>query len=269
MTENINKKGIAYSCYYNTSRDGENFVAEHTLSYQFSGSLILNDGHTEYPSSIGSLRLIRRNQLMKFVKKPAEDDAFKSISIYLDQETLQHFAQEHHIRTSSGQVKKPVMNLTSTPLLEKYIHSINDYLQAGSFDDKALVEVKLKEGILLLIKSNSEVVDVLFDFSEPYKANLESFMNLNYHFNVKLERFAYMTGRSLATFKRDFEKQFGTSPGKWIMHKRLDEAYRLIAEKGRSGSEVYLDLGFEDMSHFSFAFKKQFGVSPSKVVVKL
>jgi AraC-like DNA-binding protein len=37
----------------------------------------------------------------------------------------------------------------------------------------------------------------------------------------------------------------------------------LIKEKGRRASDIYLDLGFEDLSHFSFAFKKQFGVPPS------
>jgi AraC-like DNA-binding protein len=30
-------------------------------------------------------------------------------------------------------------------------------------------------------------------------------------------------------------------------------------------SDVYLDVGFENLSHFSFAFKKQFGYSPTGV----
>ncbi len=36
-------------------------------------------------------------------------------------------------------------------------------------------------------------------------------MNEHYRFNVDLPRFAYLTGRSLATFKRDFEKIYHTS----------------------------------------------------------
>ena len=88
-------------------------------------------------------------------------------------------------------------------------------------------------------------------------------MNRNFHFNVQLKRFAYLTGRSLATFKRDFEKIFHTSPGQWLLQRRLQEAHYLITEKGRAPSDVYLDLGFEDLSHFSFAFKKEFGKAPS------
>jgi hypothetical protein len=34
----------------------------------------------------------------------------------------------------------------------------------------------------------------------------------NYKFNVNLERFAYLTGRSLSAFKRDFEKYLTIHP---------------------------------------------------------
>jgi AraC-like DNA-binding protein len=90
-------------------------------------------------------------------------------------------------------------------------------------------------------------------------------MKKNFHFNVQLDRFAYLTGRSLATFKRDFQRIFDISPSRWLIQKRLQEAYYQIKEKGKTPSEVYLEVGFEDLSHFSFAFKKQFGMPPSKV----
>ncbi|STC92146.1 helix-turn-helix domain-containing protein [Chryseobacterium carnipullorum] len=108
--------------------------------------------------------------------------------------------------------------------------------------------------------------NILFDISDPYKIDLESFMQKNYHFNVKLDRFAYLTGRSLATFKRDFEKIFGTAPRKWLLEKRLKEAHYLL-KTGRRASDIYLDLGFENLSHFSFAFKKQYGLPPSMLSV--
>jgi AraC-like DNA-binding protein len=60
----------------------------------------------------------------------------------------------------------------------------------------------------------------------------------NYHFNVHLNRFAYLTGRSVATFKRDFEKIFNTTPSRWLQQQRLREAYYLIKEKGCRASDV-------------------------------
>ncbi|RZM19674.1 MAG: AraC family transcriptional regulator, partial [Pedobacter sp.] len=30
-------------------------------------------------------------------------------------------------------------------------------------------------------------------------------------------------------------------------------------------TEVYLEVGFEDLSHFSFSFKKKYGISPNQL----
>ncbi|HEV2481618.1 MAG TPA: AraC family transcriptional regulator, partial [Puia sp.] len=72
------------------------------------------------------------------------------------------------------------------------------------------------------------------------------------------------TGRSLAGFKRDFQKTFGMSPRQWLLEKRLTEARHLIERKNKRPSGIYLDLGFESLSHFSHAFKKKFGKAPTE-----
>ncbi len=41
-------------------------------------------------------------------------------------------------------------------------------------------------------------------------------------FNMSLEKFGYLTGRSLTTFKRDFFKTFKTTPQRWLTQKRLE-----------------------------------------------
>lgn len=127
------------------------------------------------------------------------------------------------------------------------------------------MDLKLKEAILVLLQTNPDIKEILFDFSEPGKIDLEGFMNQNFHFNVQLKRFAYLTGRSLATFKRDFEKIFHQSPSRWLLERRLQAAHYLIKEQGKAPSEVYLETGFEDLSHFSYAFKKLYGVAPSRL----
>jgi len=84
----------------------------------------------------------------------------------------------------------------------------------------------------------------------------------NFHYNVPIENFANLTGRSLAGFKRDFSRVFQTSPRKWLQEKRLTEAHRLIHKKKKKPADIYLDLGFENLSHFYTSFKQKFGVTP-------
>ena len=158
------------------------------------------------------------------------------------------------------------IGLGHLPVLVNFMETLKTYESLFSANESsALVAVKQKEALLLLLQLKPELRDVLFDFSEPGKIDLEAFMIKNFHFNVDLNRFAYLTGRSLSTFKRDFEKIFHLTPSKWLIQRRLKEAYYLMKELGKTPSDIYVDLGFEDLSHFSFAFKKQYGVAPSLV----
>ncbi|MVM34805.1 helix-turn-helix domain-containing protein [Spirosoma sp. HMF4905] len=256
---------IVYSCYFTRSREGEQFIPEHVFSYQIAGTLTTNDGHKDYTFGEGDFRFSRRNQLVKFFKQPPENGEFKSLSIYLDQETLRKFSLEYGYKAEAHQENDAVLELKPNVLYKSFMDSLVPYLQENQSVNRDLQALKLKEAILILLQANPELKDILFDFSEPGKLDLEGFMNKNYHFNVELKRFAYLTGRSLATFKRDFEKIFHASPSRWLQQRRLQEAHYLIKEKGKAPSDVYLELGFEDLSHFSFAFKKTYGIAPSKI----
>ncbi|MBV8388529.1 MAG: helix-turn-helix transcriptional regulator [Mucilaginibacter sp.] len=256
---------IAYSCYVNRSREGEQFVPEHGFTYQVAGTMIMNDGNKEYVFDEGSFRFGKRNHLMKFLKVPPEGGEFKSLSVRLDQQTLRNFSIEFGYASENHVNGDTVLRLKTDALYKNYMDSLFPYLQLNGLDNEKLLANKLNEAILLLLKVNPELKDILFDFSEPGKIDLEAFMNKNFHFNVELNRFAYLTGRSLATFKRDFEKIFHLSPSRWLLQRRLQEAHYMIKEKGKIASDIYLELGFEDLSHFSFAFKKAYGVAPSRV----
>jgi len=120
--------------------------------------------------------------------------------------------------------------------------------------------------LIILLQNQSELAGVFFDFDRPEKINLEGFMNRNFKFNVSIERFAYLTGRSISAFKRDFKDIFNTTPSRWLMQKRLQEAHFLIEKKAQKPSDIFQDLGFETLSHFSFAFKKQFKTSPTDLL---
>lgn len=266
MPTPIKKPAIAYSCYVTRSREGEQFIPEFVFSYQVAGSMTMTDGNKEYFFRPGSFRFSRRNNLIKFNKMPPpEGGEFRSLSVHFDQPFLRNFSMEAGYRSDRHINGDAVLELEANPLYKNYFDSLLPYMQLNGIEDADLLGLKLREAAMLLLKINPELKDILFDFSEPGKIDLEAFMNKNFHFNVDLNRFAYLTGRSLATFKRDFEKLFHNTPSRWLQQRRLQEAHYLIKEKGKTASDIYLDLGFEDLSHFSFAFKKQYGMAPTRV----
>jgi AraC-like DNA-binding protein len=265
MAHQPSKPEIVYSCYYEVSRGGEQFIQDHVFSYHISGTLLVNDGNKEHVFKEGDFRFVKRNQLAKFLKQPPPGGEFKTLSIILDQETLKSLSIEHGYTADKTHTSPNFVVLKPDPLYKSFMDSILPYGNLPPDENKALLSLKVKEAVLLLLRNEPSLKEILFDFTEPGKIDLEAFMLQHYQFNVGLNRFAYLTGRSLATFKRDFEKTFHTSPGNWLLQKRLEEAYYLIKQKGNKPSDVYLEVGFEDLSHFSYAFKNAYGVAPSKI----
>ncbi len=69
---------------------------------------------------------------------------------------------------------------------------------------------------------------------------------------------------SLSTFKRNFIVEYNVSPGKWFQNKRLQRAKELLEGGNLKASDVYLEIGYNNLSNFSIAFKNKFGLSPSE-----
>ncbi|MFN1216874.1 helix-turn-helix domain-containing protein [Chryseobacterium kwangjuense] len=263
MSESINY--INYSCYFTTFREGEQFSSYNSLSMVISGEMELNDGVHQKVFRSGDVYLVRRNQLVKFLKKPGEESEFKSLSIRFDDEMLKQMSVDENFVLHERMKSPAFIELSGIQHLKYFMESLLQYQDLLENKSPELALLKQKEALILLFGHDPLLKNILYDVSAPYKIDLEGFMLRNYHFNVKLDRFAYLTGRSLAGFKRDFEKIFGTSPRKWLLEKRLQEAHYLL-EKGKKSSDIYLDLGFEDLSHFSYAFKKQYGLPPSRLL---
>ena len=256
---------ILYSCYAHKSSEGEQFIPEHIFGYTLSGSSSVYLGGKTILFKEGDFRFFRKNQLSKYTKFPPPGGEYRSLSIFMDQDTLRNLSVENNLHMTKPYTGENALLLKPNPLYRSYIDSLTPYLDGTGDNNKVLATLKVKEAIMILLETNPSLKDLLFDFSEPGKIDLEAYMNEHYKFNVDLNRFAYLTGRSLATFKRDFERIFHTSPNRWLQQKRLGDAYFLIKEKGLKVSDVYLEVGFKDFSHFSFAFKKAYGVAPSRL----
>ena len=256
---------ILYTCYSQKSSEGEQFIPEHLFGYTLAGSSEVYIGGKAYNFEEGGFWFFRKNQLARFIKHPPPGGECKSISIAMDKDTLLSVNEAYNIHMERPYTGENLLYLKPNNLLKNYIDSLTPHLDGSTKINPMLTRLKVKEAIVILLETNPVLKDVLFDFSEPGKIDLEAYMNEHYNFNVGLDRFAYLTGRSLATFKRDFGIIFNSSPHRWLQQRRLAEAYRLMKEKGKKASEVYLEVGFEDLSHFSFAFKKAFGIAPSLV----
>jgi AraC family transcriptional regulator, exoenzyme S synthesis regulatory protein ExsA len=258
-------ESFIYTCTFNKAFTYEQFVPEHLLAYQISGQTHIFHQRGEMVLKEGRLLLAHKNQFAKSVKIPAADKEYQCLSVVLTDERLQQFALDNEMTGEEKHQSKKNILLQPDCFLKGYFLSLLPYVEQWKNVSKKLAVMKVNEAIELLLQLDPELKSFLFDFSDPHKTDLEEFMLKNFHYNAPIENFAKLSGRSLSSFKRDFITTFNNSPSIWLKNKRLSEAYYLMKQKNKKPQDIYLDLGFENLSHFYTSFKKKYGMTPASI----
>ena len=114
----------------------------------------------------------------------------------------------------------------------------------------------LDELIRTLRLIHPSIDHTFYAYESVKKKELVAFMEAHFCFNISIADFSYLTGRSISAFNRDFRKAFGKTPLRWLTQKRLELAHQQLTTLKQRPAEVYRQVGFADLSHFSFAFKR-------------
>jgi AraC-like DNA-binding protein len=98
---------------------------------------------------------------------------------------------------------------------------------------------------------------------EPsHVARIKTYLRANLHRNVRLSELAELTGLSKAYVIRSFRRLVGMPPYEWLLQLRIEEARKQL-QMGRPISELAIELGFADQSHFHRRFKNITGMTPA------
>ena len=81
---------------------------------------------------------------------------------------------------------------------------------------------------------------------------------------LTLDALAEVAGMNSFYFARAFRRQFGLSPHRFVLQRRIDRAKQLLRETDTLLVEIALCCGFASQSHFSSAFHRHVGVTPSE-----
>jgi AraC-like DNA-binding protein len=255
---------IKLSCYQDKFFKSDIVFEDHMLIWFISGETKIVCTEGTYLFTNGDIFLIPRNQLATIINYPKDGQPHKTVVMHLTTEWLQAYYAKLSIKPITT-VTQPIRHYSNHPLLESCLASLIPYFSMKDLPE-GLANLKLTEAVTILRSIDKSIDTLLANFEEPGKINLADYMEKNFMFNLPLEKFGYLTGRSLTTFKRDFKKTFSTTPQRWLTKKRLDLAHYHFLEKNRKPIDVCYEVGFENLSHFSYAFKKQFGYAPSQLL---
>lgn len=241
------------------------------MKYVCSGELILKEDDKEHIFHKGECAFIRRDHKATILKHSLGDEEFKGITMIFYRDFLRNlYAETSKMRfklpDNIDSFKESVIRLDDNTAIEGLFKSILPYFEKETEPTKEMMDLKMHEGILALLQSDERFFPILFDFKQPWKIDLEAFMENNFMYDFTLEEFAEYTGRSLTSFKRDFQLISTLPPMKWILKKRLALAYDLLLSGNHSIGDICHKVGFKNSKHFATSFKREYGVVPSSIV---
>lgn len=237
---------------------------DHMLVWFISGETKIIQADRAHTFTAGDIFLIPRNLPATIINYPKGGQAHKTVVMHLSAEWLKRYYEKINLPEKRVPEQR-IYSFNNHPLLQSCLASLIPYFDVEGALPEEIASLKITEAVSVLRSVDYTVDNVLANFDAPGKVDLVTFMERNFMFNMPLDKLGYLTGRSLSTFNRDFKKHFKVTPGKWLINKRLELAYYYLADKGKKPKEIYLEVGFEDLSHFSFAFKNKYGMAPTQL----
>lgn len=264
----FNYNDVFYSFFYDDASGCVHRSREYAMNYVYSGEMILDNGKEQIHVGKGECVFIPRDHHITLYKKAFEGERYCGIFLNFTRNFLREMystCEQYKVPAHTPKLKEGVIKLPKTAEITSLFASMTPYFDPEVTPKDDFMNLKLQEGLLALLHIDQRFAPTLFDFNEPWKIDILDFMNKNYMYEFTLEELAHYTGRSLATFKRDFRKISDLTPEKWLIRKRLEAAYALMREGEQKIADVYTKVGFKNQSHFSTAFKRQYGVAPTAI----
>lgn len=250
------------------------FVSTHVLTIVLKGQKMI----TPYE---GTPIVVKENEFV-FIPKDvymiqdllADQGTFEGWLFFFSDELIQEFIHSLHKDQLNGhnymgteEIDLPTFDLV--PSIELYCASLLHFFSIQQGLKGPLLRLKLLELLHIIIHSSyaSSFLQLIHTLKLK-RRSISAFMKDHFDKPLKVEDYAYLTGRSLSSFLRDFKRQYNITPKQWLTQRRLEKAYQILSSEERNITEVAFEVGYENISHFIKAFRTAYGISPKQFMIQ-
>ncbi len=247
----------------------EGYISNHVISVLLSGEQhIKNYDEQTIRIRAGEVLFIPRGMYHVTDLLPKEG-TFQSLLFYFDDNIIQEFLATSKVTEVSRTAVPDHLKFGIVPSVQLFAESLIHIYESNSLRDKKILQLKILELLLLLngLAKEQDFANFLFRLTLPKKRNIKTFMQNNFDKPLKIEDYAYLTGRSVSTFRRDFKSSYDITPQKWLKEKRLEKALTILNNQEISVTQLAYEVGYENISYFIKAFKNHVGQSPKQYIL--
>lgn len=248
----------------------EGYVSTHAITLVLRGAMRIENDNG-FLTNANERQLVFLPKGLYMISDIIPDNGtFEAVVFFFDEKLLADFITSINLQTSKEKCVSHIV-LDYSDEIRIFTESLLQVYNKKELTHRNLTRIKLFEFLHLIVSSHEQgtcFLTALATLNNKERRSLKEFMNANFSKPLSIEDYAYLTGRSLSSFRRDFIEQFGISPKQWLIEKRLEKAQELLTRNHTSVSNVALETGYENISHFVKAFHKRYGISPKQFLLK-
>jgi AraC-like DNA-binding protein len=237
------------------------------FAYALSGEMELKTLQGEYTLKAGECIFAKKGSLIATHHILQED--FCELRVFVPDDFIKSVFQKYKlplVKPEPNEKTDTLIPLATDDVLDVYFHSLLTYFRQFNPPAQTLLKLKFEELIVNILSNNTqEPLKCFFsDVCRSAKPSIKEIMEANFFSHLSLDEFARLCGRSLSVFKEEFKNIFQTTPGRWLLEKRLEYSRYLLETTPISIDEVCDVSGFENRSHFNRVFKSKYGLTPGR-----
>ena len=209
--------------------------------------------------------LIMKSGHCLMTEKLSEIKNYRSILLFFSNETLSKFIQKFELNNIEQNEYKSVYSFEYDKFIKRFVDSLIDISKLSKTVQQKIIEVKFEEIMLYLVELHgTHILYSLTSNNDNLTQNFTRTVESNQLKKLTLKELAFLCNMSVSTFKREFEKKYSESPIKWFQNKRLEHAYYLLNQKNKKSSEIYFEVGYQNLSSFIQAYKSKYNKTPKQ-----
>lgn len=240
-------------------------LSKNTFSFLREGAKEVFFDNSNYAIDNSEFLLMKSGNCLMTEKLSSESKYYRSILFFFSNEDVLQFMSKFNLETSSSKITYSTHAFRYDSFITRFVDSLLDIVKLSKSIQENILKAKFEEIMLYLIDLNG--VDFLYSLMENSgHQNLQFIQTIeNNKLNkLTIKELSFLSNMSVSTFKREFEKNFNSSPSKWFQDKRLEHAAYLLKIKSKRPSDIFEEIGYENLSNFIQAFKTKFGVTPKQ-----
>lgn len=263
------KNSETHICFYKTNKSSKN----NKVTFQQNLICILQAGEKEISNAELNEKFDNKNIFLLqtgnvlMTEKTTKENEYKSILLFFSDNYFIEFKNRYKLNFSIDEEKLNSIKIIKDEYLINFEKSLEFF--GKGFENNSLLNIKFDEILLYLFQNYREKIAPIFKNIQSRNQNLKliNVIHNNLNSNLTIEELAFLCNMSISTFRRKFVETFHTTPKKYFIQHRMQKAVTYL-QQNKKPSEIYFNLGYENLSAFSIEFKKHFGVSPKTYILQ-